>query len=183
MKFSYWPLLPTKQPSALVSTPSAVQLPRRGGFALFPALIWLRHPLPLSKQLIQSMSLICQPLDRSKGLFCSGSPRELPSLFLLLLPFAERSPCSCPGYRELSQQDHAARARGRGFWWGAAASSILTDLPVRAWWLQRHTGRHVVPGFRDLPAITDTALVLFAKSYSVLFLLFTLYIITDVTVH
>lgn len=142
VKFSYWPLLPTKQPSALLSTPSAVQLPRCGGFALFSALIWLRHPLPLSKQSIQSISLICKPLDRSKGLFCSASPRELPSLLPFLLPSAERSPCSFPGCRELSPRDGAVRARGRGFSWrGAAARSTLTDLPVRAQWLQRHAGR------------------------------------------
>lgn len=152
------------------------QAPRGStGTVVLQSSLAVRHPLPLSKQLIQYTSLVCQPLVRSKGLFCSASPRELPLLFPLLLPSADRPACSFPSCGDLSQRDCAARMRGGGFSSGdAEASSMLTDLPAGARWLQHCAGRHAVPRFRELPAIADTGPVLFTKSYNVLFLLFTL---------
>lgn len=152
-----------------------MQLPRHSGFVVFPAGVRFGRPSPFSKQSILYMSLICQPLVRSKGLFCSASPRELPSLFPLLPPSADRAGCSFPSCGELSQRDCAARVRSGGFSsWGAAVSPMLTDIPAGAGWLQRHPGGHAVPRFRELPAVAHTRLALFTKSYKVLFLLFTL---------
>lgn len=111
------------------------------GTVVLQSSLAVRHPLPLSKQLIQYMSLVCQPLVRSKGLFCSASPRELPLLFPLL-PSADRPACFFPSCRELSQRDCAARMRGRGFSSrDAEASSMLTDLPAGARWLQHRAGQ------------------------------------------
>lgn len=92
--------------------------PQALGFCDLPS----SHPPHLSKQLIQYRTLVCQPLVRSKGPFCSASLRELLSLFLL--PSADRPACSFPSRRALPAG--LCCERGQGLLAGLAVSSMLT---------------------------------------------------------
>lgn len=166
--------------------PSLVQLPRRGGFVVFLVVMRLGHPSPLSKQSIQYMSLVCQPLVRSKGLFCSAFPRELPSLFPLPFPSTARPACSFPSCRELSQQDCAGRVRGRGFSSrGTAVSPTLTEPPVGASGSSAAQAGTLYPGLESF--LQSQTLVLRYSlrltMYYFYYLPFAACIITDVTLR
>lgn len=150
-KFSFWFLLPkTGKRLHLNAEPHAApQAPR---FCDLPS----SHPPHLSKQLIQYWSLKCQPLVRSKGLFCLASPRELPSLFPLLLPSGDRPACSFSSCRAFPVGLCCERER-QGLLPAGHGSELHAYSPSHgAQRLHGHTGRHVVPMLRELFAAAHT---------------------------
>lgn len=161
VKFSFWFLFPLKSSSQR----RARAAPQAPGFCGLPS----SHSPHLSKQLIQHRSLVCQPLVRSKGLFCSVSLRALPSLFPLL-PSADRP--AFPSHRAfpLSQRDCERERHGLLAGYGSELHPAPLTGPGASMVTQAGTWYPRLESFLQL----RTPVLLFTKSDNVLFFLFTL---------